>query len=128
MDSASAVSRDAVLDLARRSDVVLYGVVLALGAAAPAIAPDHSSGIELRPPRGERALVDLVAEETGGRILPLTSGADLRAAFLDIVREFRSRYVLSYAPQGVASGGWHTVNVRVKNRRAEIVARRGYLR
>jgi Ca-activated chloride channel family protein len=128
MDSASAVSRDAVFDLARRSDVVLYAVALGEARQGAFVAPDYSSGIELRPPRDERALLDLVTEETGGRVLRIRSGTDLRGAFLNVLREFRSRYVLSYEPHGVASGGWHEVNVRVKKRRAEVVARRGYLR
>ena len=100
----------------------------AVGPILPIAAPDHSSGIELRPPRGDRALLDIVSEETGGRLLHVRGGAELRGTFLNVLQEFRSRYVLSYEPQGVASGGWHTVNVRLKNRRGNIVARRGYLR
>jgi VWFA-related protein len=128
MDSASAVSRKAVLELAGRSDIVLYAVALLDAEQGAVIAPDYSSGIELEPPRGDRALLDLVAEETGGRVFRVRSGADLRVAFLKVLHEFRSRYVLSYEPQGVVTAGWHEVKVRVKNRRAEIIARRGYLR
>ena len=41
--------------------------------------------------------------------------------------EFRHRYLLSYTPRGVARDGWHRLEVRVKNRRATIKARPGYL-
>jgi hypothetical protein len=33
---------------------------------------------------------------------------------------------MAYTPAGVAKDGWHRVEVRLKNRRAEITARRGY--
>ena len=34
---------------------------------------------------------------------------------------------MSYTPHGVAKDGWHKLDVRVKNRRATIKARPGYL-
>jgi hypothetical protein len=51
---------------------------------------------------------------------------DLGATFEGIVDEFNSRYVLTYTPQGVARGGWHTLEVRLAHRRGTVTARRGY--
>ena len=54
--------------------------------------------------------------------------AALPTAFGQILSEFRTRYVISYAPHGVDAPGWHTIQVAVKGRRAEVRARRGYRR
>jgi len=48
------------------------------------------------------------------------------ATLLAIVKEFRERYVVSYTPTGVAAGGWHAIDVRVKGRNLTVRARRGY--
>jgi len=50
----------------------------------------------------------------------------LPATLLAIVKEFRERYVVSYTPTGVAAGGWHAIDVRVKGRNLTVRARRGY--
>ena len=44
-----------------------------------------------------------------------------------MLQEFRQRYLVSYTPRGVAKDGWHRLEVRVRNRRATIKARPGYL-
>jgi hypothetical protein len=53
-------------------------------------------------------------------------GRDLRGVFASILAEFRSRYVLAYIPGGVAPGGWHRLEVKLKGRPGEVKARRGY--
>ena len=59
----------------------------------------------------------------------LTSGVgDFRAAFLEIVAEFRHRYLLGFTPKGVAEDGWHKLEVRVRPRGATVKARPGYQR
>ena len=52
----------------------------------------------------------------------------LREAFSRVVNEFRSRYLLTYTPEGVDAGGWHELDVRVRGRGRRVQARRGYLR
>jgi hypothetical protein len=47
--------------------------------------------------------------------------------FVGVLEEFRQRYLLSYSPQGVPTGGWHRLEVRVKRRGATVKARPGYL-
>lgn len=44
------------------------------------------------------------------------------------INEFRERYLLGYAPEGVAPGGWHTIEVRVPGKTFSIQARTGYSR
>jgi hypothetical protein len=44
-----------------------------------------------------------------------------------ILEEFRNRYLLSYSPKGVSAAGWHRLEVKLKNRRATVKARPGYV-
>ena len=95
-----------VVDSARRSSAVIYGVVTANA-------------------RHAAALED-VAETTGGEVL-VESDADLRHTFRRIVQDFRSRYILAYTPTGVDTGGFHRLDVRVKRRGLSVRARPGYI-
>jgi Ca-activated chloride channel family protein len=105
VDTSSWLTADAVLDTARRGDVVVYGVEV-----------------------GERraSFPRDLSEATGGRLFAIESTTDLSAAFSKILEEFRMRYLVSYSPQGVAAGGWHRLEVRVKNRSVTVKARPGY--
>jgi VWFA-related protein len=106
LDTASWLSADAVLESARRSDVVVYGVAVRGG-------------------RGTEFLEKLT-EATGGNVLEAESTRDLSGTFVRILDEFRRRYLLSFTPRGVASTGWHRLEVRVKGRRVNVSARAGY--
>lgn len=105
LDTVSWLTSRAVLDIAKRSDVVAYAV--STGRAQPEF------------------LRDLTAF-TGGRLFEVEKTANLSAIFLDVLQEFRQRYLLSYTPRGVARDGWHRLDVRVK-RRGTVKARPGYL-
>jgi Ca-activated chloride channel homolog len=107
VDTASWLTADRVLDTARRSDVVVYGVAMP----------------QSRKPAFATALTSL----TGGSLITIGSTRDLRAAFVGILDEFRQRYVLSYVPEGVSAGGWHELDVRVRARGATVRARPGYM-
>jgi VWFA-related protein len=105
LDTVSWLTSRAVLDIAKRSDVVAYAV--STGRARPEF------------------LHDLTAF-TGGRLFEVEKTANLSAIFLDVLQEFRQRYLLSYTPRGVSKDGWHRLDVRVK-RRGTVKARPGYL-
>jgi VWFA-related protein len=106
LDTASWLMPEGVLRSARRSDVVVYGV-------------------SSRSREGSKFLDDLT-ELTGGATLKIESTRDLSATFVKILDEFRQRYLISYSPTGVASGGWHRLDVRVKSRRVSVKSRQGY--
>jgi Ca-activated chloride channel family protein len=112
MDNRSWLSGDEVLDVAKQSDVVVYAVV-----AGP---PGRSSSLL------KNAFLRQVATATAGTIWEAQGDSGLRASFLQVLRNIRSRYVLAYYPQGVSHEGWHTLEVRLKGRRADIIARPGY--
>ena len=132
-DTGSWLTRQAVIEKARRTDAVLYGVSLR------GIAPMNRgatlmgrSGIELsanEPPAWleSRFLAD-VAEATGGSEHIVGTSKGLRDTFEKIVKEFRTRYVLTYTPRGVETTGWHPLEVKLKTKRGTVHARRGYSR
>jgi VWFA-related protein len=107
VDTSSWLRADAVLDAARRADVVVYGV----------------SVVSRLKPEFLRDITSL----TGGRLFEVEKTTNLASTFLSILEEFRHRYLVSYTPKGVNKDGWHKLDVRVKNRRATIKARPGYL-
>ena len=77
-------------------------------------------------PHRSEFLGDLT-EQTGGRLFKIESTRSLSAVFLEVLNEFRQRYLLSYSPAGVSQEGWHQLTVRVKGRDATVRARPGYL-
>jgi VWFA-related protein len=107
VDTSSWLRADPVLDTAKRADVVVYGV----------------SVVSRLKPEFLREITSL----TGGRMFEIEKTTNLPATFLGILDEFRHRYLVSYTPKGVAKDGWHKLEVRVKNRRATVKARPGYL-
>ena len=74
------------------------------------------------------AFLERLTEETGGELLHTRSGRDLSRVFEQIVADFKSRYLLTYSPAGVAPSGWHPIEVRLKRRSGEVRARTGYWR
>jgi hypothetical protein len=77
--------------------------------------------------RTKPAMLSEITELTGGRLHEVSRDQDLKETFLKILEEFRTRYLLTYSPEGVTPGGWHRLEVRVKGRRATVRARPGYL-
>jgi VWFA-related protein len=106
LDTLSWLSPAAVLDTAKRSDVVVYAV--SVGKVKADFLRDLTSF-------------------SGGRLFELEKTANLSATFVSILEEFRQRYLVSYTPRGVSREGWHRLEVRLKGKRATIKARPGYL-
>jgi VWFA-related protein len=110
VDSLSWLTPTQVVEAAARSDALVYAV-----AARKRGDP-------------EDPFLDDVTRVTGGRVWTARSERELRARFFDVLNDIRSRYVLTYAPQGVGFSGWHAVDVRLKQRRGDVRARPGYYR
>jgi VWFA-related protein len=105
LDTASFMNTDRVLDMARRSDVVVYSI----------------SSKEARP-----EFLGELAELSGGRMHEIGWNDDLSETFRAILDEFRYRYLVTYTPTNVAKGGWHKLEVRVNRAGARVKARPGY--
>jgi VWFA-related protein len=126
VDTASWLRTPPVLELASRANLVVDAVVAGgarlIGqrgkpAQAAAAAPADA--------RVEDFLVD-VTQATGGSVVDGSSGSRLEAAFVAALKEFRTRYQLSYTPTDVDRPGWHALDVRVHKPGATIRARPGY--
>jgi len=107
VDTASWLTASQFLRTAQRSDAVIYGVTA----------------------RGVTTLLRDLAQATGGAVFDVASTADLHTTFRTVLDEFRHRYLVSYAPTGVSSTGWHTLAVKVKRHAngVRVKARPGYL-
>jgi VWFA-related protein len=105
VDTASFVDPKLVLQTARRVNGVVYGVSSA---------------------RGETPFLKDVAAATGGRVIDISTGGDPTTAFLAVLQEFRRRYVITFTPTSAGTGGWHTLDVRVKRPGTRVQARAGY--
>ena len=105
VDTASWLSAASVVETARRLDVVLFGVA----AGAP-----------------KRTPLEVIASASGGDLIRIESAAQLAGTLKSLLSAFRQRYLLSFVPENVARGGWHTLDVRVKRRGVSVKAREGY--
>lgn len=106
-DTRSWLEPDELVAAARRSNAVID--VVATGSA-----------------RRWPVLRDLT-DATGGRMIAVESSGQIRTQFESVLSEFRSRYVLTFVPTGVAEGGFHQLDVRVHGNRFVVAARPGYV-
>jgi len=73
------------------------------------------------------ALINNITATTGGQVVMLNRDDALTSAFLAALEEFRTSYLLRYAPTGVSREDWHPVVVTVAGQSRYVVrARKGY--
>ena len=106
VDTSSWLDPETVIEVAKQSSTVVYGVSTGSPSATPAMLRD-------------------IADATGGAVLDGTS-RKLETTFTDILDEFRQRYLLTFSPDRMSSPGWHKLDVRVKRRGITVKARSGY--
>jgi hypothetical protein len=120
-DSTSIITSDTLIDVARRTTptvAVVLGAAVDGGvfASRPAIDPAY------------RQVYDRLAAETGGVVAQVSSDNRLDLTFQRVLGEFRSSYVLHFAPKGVPRGGAHTLAVRLTRPGTfDIRSRAGYV-
>jgi Ca-activated chloride channel homolog len=121
------VSQVDVIDRARVSDVMVYGIGMRSRRSRPV-----SPGIG---PGGLQAMMtaDLpdpglarVAEETGGGYTEIRYGQDLGAAFAGVADELHAQYLIGFAPPK-RDGKTHDIEVRLKQRDLKPRARKSYV-
>lgn len=146
-DRLSWLSGDQVRAAAREADLVVHAVGLASTAArAPGVVPymidprgDASRRASADPSAARRT--DLVQDQsrgavpqvlkdlteiTGGQTWRADDAAQLSQAFLSALNETKNSYLLRFEPRGVERSGWHKLEVRLKGRKGQVRARRGY--
>jgi len=110
LENASWLRPQQVVEAARRSDAIVYGVLAG------------------QPEERDPTLLRELARTTGGRVFESRSLSELRSRFLEVLADVRNRYVLSYTPEGVERGGWHPLAVRLRRSKGDVLARPGYWR
>ena len=114
-DTGSRADDGAVLDQARREEVMIYAVGLR---------SDYFNGarqVRSKPDSGLKKL----AEETGGGYFELDKTSDLAPTFTRVAQELHSQYVLGFTPSQL-DGRMHRVAVKAKPGMM-VRARRSYL-
>jgi VWFA-related protein len=106
LDTASWLDPASVTRSAQRSDAVIYAVSTAGRDGSPEILKE-------------------IATASGGEVFEVDSGR-LASTFVQILKEFRQRYLLSYTHASTPTPGWHRIDVRVKERGVTVKARPGY--
>ena len=111
-DNQSRMTRDQALEMAQKSDVVIYTI---------------STNITRIETDGDKVLRYLAAE-TGGQAFFPFKVEDLSQSFENIANELRHQYNIFYKPEPMKrDGSYQLVSVRVKGRRDVVVrARKGY--
>jgi VWFA-related protein len=113
--------------MAERSNTLVHVV----GLRPPGQSPSEGSGQDVPPRAGELELEHIwalrqIAEATGGRYWEAEAPERLMDAFAAIARAMGERYVLRYEPEGVKRPGWHEIELRLRGRKGDVHARRGY--
>ena len=115
-DTTSTKRFHDALQAAHRADAVLYAILVM------PITNDAGRNIG-----GENALATL-AEGTGGRVFYPTVGPSLDQAFVEILRDLRTQYLLAFYPKNVppAKDGFHPLRISLSRPGLHVVARNGY--
>ena len=121
IDVSSLLSSDDVADVALRSGVTVFSVVLSDNTPV-----QTALGTFLAGAVGEGLLRQL-STTTGGAFTAIQNDAELGPSFVRALGDFRTSYVLRYTASGTQKSGWHELNVRVTRAgRYDVRARKGY--
>jgi VWFA-related protein len=111
-DTSSLVTYEQLLDTAKRSQTVIYGIGLGLE-------EDVAKRKE-----GEFALREL-AKETGGRVFLPKRSEDLADVYTQVANELANQYVLGFLSTNHGSG-WRRLVVQVRRPNMQVRTRAGY--
>lgn len=116
-DTSSLVGFDEVLDLASRSDTVIYAIGLGPSTPATTRTGQNDGHFVLR----------RLSQQTGGRAFFPQNIKDLVGVYADIREELSSQYALAYeSNSGQRDGQWRRVAVRVNRPGVVVRTRPGY--
>jgi VWFA-related protein len=109
-DEGSKVRLEEAVEAAQRTDTVIHILLVA----------DPRFG-------GNSGVAHKITEETGGRMISVSSEKKLLEAFDEISEELRSQYTLGYYPSNNAKDGkFRKIKVDVANRDLKVLTRKGY--
>ncbi|HME12226.1 MAG TPA: VWA domain-containing protein [Candidatus Acidoferrum sp.] len=109
-DEGSRVKIDEAIESAQRTDTVIHILLVA----------DPRYGANVGAARK-------LSDETGGRVISVSSEKKLAQAFDEISEELRSQYMLGYYPTNLARDGkFRKIKVETVNHDLKVLARKGY--
>ena len=127
-DNVSFLDERQLRTVAERSNALVHVVAWRLESPRPWPSlgiRGVSAPLDIPEPEQIRVLRQ-IAEATGGRLWDADSPARLRESFAAIADAMGQRYVLRYEPSGVTRQGWHRLEVKLRGRKGDVHARRGY--
>lgn len=128
-DTYSWLPRERLTHIVEQSNALVYIVDGSESAPSLPLGPMSARGLRIfreenRERRDRKRFLAEVAEASAGRLIEAAS-TDLSAAFLEILAEMKTRYLLTYSPSSLEPG-WHDIEVELAGGEAEIRSRRGY--
>jgi len=109
-DEGSKIRLEEAIESAQRTDTVIHVLLVA----------DPRFG-------GNSGVAHKMTEETGGRLIIVSSEKRLEEAFDQISEELRSQYTLGYYPTNTAKDGkFRKIHVETTNHDLKVLARKGY--
>ena len=112
LDERSGHTADEVRELARRAAVTLYAIGIVDGRS--------------RAPTIDRALLERLAEESGGRSYFVSRTSELDDVYAEIEHDVRSRYLLAYYSSHAGETSFRLVDVKLGQPRLAARTIRGY--
>lgn len=116
-DTGSSKTLNEALEIAQRSDVIIYSIEII----------DREFYFARAVGFGGDSVLKKYAEQTGGRVIQVNRIEDTAQAFRDIAEELRTQYSVGYTSSNSRKdGAFRKVQVKVRNRNYKVFARRGY--
>ena len=123
VEVASALDVEEVRWLARRSQTLIYWLRL-----GHAVSSFRTVWRDEEANHRQREGLEAMVVESGGRIVEVAGIDEIGKAFEAVMRELRDQYVLGYYPdQRVGRSSWREVEVRTRQKRLDVRARKGYV-
>jgi len=109
-DFGSKVRLEEAIEAAERTDAVVHVLLV------------HDPGYGTRPDVAKK-----MAQETGGRVIDVSSEKHLQEAFDEIAEELRDQYTVSFYPTNPARDGkFRKIKVETSDKELKVLARKGY--
>jgi Ca-activated chloride channel family protein len=131
VDTHSVLTMPLVFEVARKTNALIYWIRISSGDDSQV----HDGGANMTSAwkngpqyHQQFELLTQIVEESGGRILDVSTLDEIRPVFIDILKELREQYVLGFYPNDRRNdGSWHKVKVGVDGEDVEVRAPRGYV-
>ena len=139
LDNASRIGESELLEVVRESNAVVYVVRSSQSSEARVFSPlprrttglpqedqlYFSGPIAVYASKQRDKFLRRVADESGGRFIEIDGVHSMKPEFGRALDEIKSASSYRH-PKGVDREGWHDIDVKLKNRKADLRARRGY--